>query len=113
MDPGPSESAVSPETANRRMSGDTSGPLSDMPIGATNRAQVANNCLPVGERLNKTPTFISGACDTRAFLASLRAACPSGLTAQLKAQKLMVVPSTADGFRTTVSALRSLDGGRV
>jgi hypothetical protein len=29
--------------------------------------------------------------------------------AQLKAEK-MVVPSTADGFRTTVSALRSLEG---
>jgi hypothetical protein len=35
------------------------------------------------------------------------------MTAQLKAEKLMVVPSTADGFRDTVSALRSLDGGRV
>ena len=30
--------------------------------------------------------------------------------AQLKAERLMVVPSTADGFRAAVSALRSLDG---
>jgi hypothetical protein len=30
--------------------------------------------------------------------------------AQLKGAKLMVVPSTADGFRAAVSALRSLDG---
>ena len=30
--------------------------------------------------------------------------------AQLKADRLMVVPSTADGFRAAVSALRSLDG---
>ena len=30
--------------------------------------------------------------------------------AQLKSEKLMVVPSTADGFRAMVSALRSLDG---
>jgi len=30
--------------------------------------------------------------------------------AQLKSEKLMVVPSTADGFRAAVSALRSLDG---
>jgi len=30
--------------------------------------------------------------------------------AQLKSEKLMVAPSTADGFRAAVSALRSLDG---
>ena len=30
--------------------------------------------------------------------------------AQLKGDKLMVVPSTADGFRAAISALRSLDG---
>jgi hypothetical protein len=43
----------------------------------------------------------------------LQAAYLDGLTAQLKAEKLMVVPSTADGFRATVSALSSLDEGRV
>jgi hypothetical protein len=31
--------------------------------------------------------------------------------AQLKAEKLMVVPSTANGFRSAISTLRSLDGG--
>jgi hypothetical protein len=82
-----------------------------MPNGTTNRAQVDNTCLPAGELPNKTPIFISGARDTRAFLAWLRAACPGGLTAQLKAEKLMVVPFTADGFRATVSALISLDVG--
>jgi hypothetical protein len=35
---------------------------------------------------------------------------PSNLTAQLKAEKLMVFPSTADSFRATVSILRFLDG---
>ena len=35
---------------------------------------------------------------------------PGGLTAQLKGEKFMVVPSTADRFRAVVSALRSLDG---
>jgi hypothetical protein len=30
--------------------------------------------------------------------------------AQIKGEKLMVVPSTAEGFRAAVSALRSLDG---
>jgi len=71
---------------------------------------VANACLPAGQRPNKTPIFISGVSDTRAFLAWLRASCPGGLMAQLKSEKLMVVPSTADGFRAAVSALRSLDG---
>ena len=47
--------------------------------------------------------------DTRSFLTVLRASCPGGLIVQLKAESLMVVPSTADGFGTAVSALRSLD----
>jgi hypothetical protein len=59
-----------------------------MPNGTTNRAQVANNCLPPGERPNKTPIFVTGGHDTRAFLAWLRAAFPGGLTAQLKAENL-------------------------
>ena len=104
-----SESGVSSETPNRRMS-DMSGPLSGMPNGTTTNAQVANACLPAGQRPNKTPIFITGAKDTLAFLAWLRASCPGGLMAQLKSEKLMVVPSTADGFRAAVSALRSLDG---
>jgi len=107
MDSEVSEPAVSSETANRRMSSDMSGPLNDMPDGTTLNAQVANTCLPAGQRPNKTPIFISGVRDTRAFLAWLRASCPDGPT---KGEKLMVVPSTADGFRATVSAMRSLDG---
>jgi hypothetical protein len=103
---------VSSETANRRMTTDMSGPLSDMPDGATLNAQVANTCLPAGERPNKTPIFISGVRDPRAFLAWLRASCPGGLTAQLKSENLMVVLSTADGFRAAVSALRSLEEGK-
>jgi hypothetical protein len=93
------------------MSNDMSGPLSDKPDGTTQqRAQVTNTCLPAVERPNKTPIFISGISDTRAFMSWLRASCPDGLTAQLKGEKLMVVPSTADSFRAVVSALRSLDG---
>ena len=38
----------------------------------------------------------------------MRASCPGGLTAQIKGEKLMVVASTADGFRAAVGALRSL-----
>ena len=112
MDSDPSETAVSSETVNRRMSSDMSGPLRDMPDGTTTHAQVTNACLPAGECPNKTPIFISGVRDTRAFLTWLRASYPGGLTAQLKAGKLMVVSSTANGFRDAVSALRSLDWGR-
>ena len=92
------------------MSQDMSGPLSGTPAGTTDHAHVANTSAPAGQRPNKTPIFISGVSDTRGFLAWLRASCPGGLTAQLKAERLMVVPSTADGFRAAVKALRSLDG---
>ena len=105
-----SEFGVSMETSERRMFQDMSGPLTGTPLGTTNHAHVANVCLPTGQRPNKTPIFISGGSDNRAFLAWLRTSCPGGLMAQLKAERLMVVPSTADGFRAAVSALRSLDG---
>ena len=113
MDSDPCESAVSTDTVYRRMSSDMSGPLGDKPDGTTPNAQVTKNCLSAGELHNKTPIFISGARDTRAFLAWLRASCPGRLTAQIKAENLMVVPSTANGFKTAVSALRSLDGGKM
>ena len=93
------------------MSSNMSGPLSDKPDGITPKAQVNNTCLPAGKRPNKTSIFISGVRDTRAFLAWLRASSPGGLTAQHKADKLMVVPSNTNSFRAAVSALRSLDGG--
>jgi hypothetical protein len=80
-----------------------------MPDGTTSNAQVDNTRALTGQRPNRTPIYISGFNDIRAFLVWLRASCPSELTAQLKAEKLMVVPSKADGFRSTVSALRSLD----
>jgi len=48
METDPSESGVSMETSNRRMSDDMSGPLSGMPEGTTPNSQVANACLPAG-----------------------------------------------------------------
>jgi hypothetical protein len=105
-----SESGVSMETSERRMSQDMSGSLSGKPDGTTNHANVVNACIPALQRPNKTPIFISGVSDTRTFLAWLRASCPGGLVAELKAEMLMVVPSTTDGFRSAVDALRSLDG---
>jgi hypothetical protein len=113
MDSDPSESGASSESSNRRMSDDMSSLLNDKPYDTTpQHAQVNNTCLPAGQRPNKSPIFISGATDTRTFLSSLRASCLGGLTAPLKGEKLMVVPSTADGFRAMVSALRSLDEGK-
>jgi hypothetical protein len=103
-----SEPAVSCGAACRRMSTDMSGPLDGMPAGTTLTDKVA----PAGERPNKTPIFVSGVSDTRGFLTWLRTQCPSSLATQLKAEKLMIVPGTADGFRATVSALRSLDGSK-
>jgi hypothetical protein len=69
MDSDMPDSAVLSETANRRLSTDMSGPLSEMPDGATLNAQVANTCLPAGERPNKASIFTSSFRDTRAFLA--------------------------------------------
>jgi len=110
MDSDSSEPGVSMETTNRRMFTDMSGPLSGMPDGTTSNAQDANACLPAGERPNKTPIFISGVRDKRSLLAWLRVSCPGGLMAQLKGEKLIVVPSNADRFTAAVKALRSLDG---
>jgi len=90
-----------------------SKPLSDMPDGTTTSAHVTNTCIRAEERPNKTPIFISGIRGTRAFLVRLRASYPGGLTARLMAKKLMVVPSTANGFRPAISAMRSLDVVRV
>jgi hypothetical protein len=105
-----SEPAVAIETANRHTSIDMTGLLSYMRDGATLNTQVANTCIPAGERLNKMSKFVSCFRETHAFLAWLRASCPGGLTTQLKREKLIVVPSTANGFRDAVSALLSLDG---
>ena len=95
------------------MSFDMSGPMSGMPDDTTNNVQEANGSLPAGERTNKAPIFISEVNDNKAFLAWLRESCPSKLTAQLKAEKLVVVSATAEGFRATVSVLLSLDVGGV
>ena len=92
------------------MSQDMSGPLSETPDGTTIQAHVATDFLPAGQRPNKTPIFISGASDTRAFLFCLRAFSPVGLVAQLRAKSLMVFPSTADEFRAAVTTLLSFDG---
>jgi len=70
-----------------------------MPDGATTNAQVAtSSATPIGERQNKTPVYFTGVTDTRGFLTWLRTSCQSGLSAQMKGEKLMLVPRTAKGF---------------
>ena len=88
-----------------------SGPLSDKPDGTTINAQVAINCLPAEDLHNKKLIFISGVLDDRTFLLRLQASSPGCLTTQLKAEKLMVVTSTANWCRAAASALWSFDGG--
>ena len=84
--------------------------LCGMPVGTTNTAQVASTSVaPAGERQNKTPIYVSGVTDTRDFLTWLRSSCQIGLSAQVKRERLMLVPRTPDEFRATVKALRSLD----
>jgi hypothetical protein len=105
---GTSEPAVSSGAASRRMSTDMSGPLDGMPAGTTSTDKVALAC----KRPNKTPIFVSGVSDTRGSRTCLRTQCPNILSALLKAEKLMIVPGTANGFRATMSALRSLNGSK-
>jgi hypothetical protein len=90
-----------------------SEPLIDKPDDNSQYAQVANICLPTGQRPNRTPIFITSISDTHGFLAWLGASFPGGLSAQLKGEKLIVGPSTANEFRLSVSALRFLMGRKV
>jgi hypothetical protein len=108
------EPAASSEAAPRRTSiADMSRPLCGTPDGTTTYAQVASNSVaPAAERHNKTPIYVTGVTDVRGFLAWLRAKSNSGLSAQIKGEKLMLVLQTADGFRATVTTLRSLDGSK-
>lgn len=38
--------------------------------------------------------------------------CQNGLSAQIKGEKLVLVPRTTEGFRATVNALRFPDGSK-
>ena len=108
------EPTVSSEATTRRMSlEDMSGSLCGMPDGTTWNANVATNCVATaGERQNEALIYVSGVTDTRGFLTRIRESCHRGLSAQIKGERLMLVQWTADGFRATVSALRSLDGSK-
>jgi hypothetical protein len=104
--------AASKEAASRRTSpeapGDVSGPLSVAPIGTTSTTAQVDKVVPPGERRNKTPVYVSGVknaqipgLDSREVGKQTRG--------PYERRDLMLVPETADGFRATVGALRSLD----
>jgi hypothetical protein len=83
-----------------------------MPDGTTSNAQVALNIVAhAGMGQNESPIYVSGVMVSRDFLKWVRALCPSGLSAQIKGERLFV-PPTADSFIATVSALQSLDGSK-
>jgi hypothetical protein len=50
--------------------------------------------ITAGERNNKTPVYVTGITDTRGFMAWLRESCLSGLSAQMKGERLMLVPKS-------------------
>jgi hypothetical protein len=89
--------------------GDVSGPLSVAPIGTTSSTAQVENVVHPGKRGNKTPAYMSGVKNTRRFLEWIRAKSGSKLVAQMKGEVLIPVFETADGFRATIGALRSLD----
>jgi hypothetical protein len=86
-----------------------SGPLSVAPIGTTSTTAQDDKVVLLGERRNKTPLYVSGVQNTCKFLDWIRAKSESKLMAQMKGELLMLEPETADGFRATIGALRSLD----
>jgi hypothetical protein len=53
--------------------------------------------------------YVFGLKNTRRFLERIRAKSGSRLVAQMKEEILMLVTETADCFRATIGALRSLD----
>jgi hypothetical protein len=65
--------------------------------------------VPHGEIRKKTPVYVSGAKNTRRFLAWIRANLGCKLVAQMKGEILRLVPETADGFQTTFGALQSFN----
>jgi hypothetical protein len=77
-------------------------------ISTTSSTAQVEKVVPPGERRNKTPVYVSGVKNPRSFLEWVHTKSASKLVAQMKGEYLMLVPETADGFRATIGALRSL-----
>ena len=65
-----------------------------------------------GERKNKTPVYVTGVSNTRSFLRWLQGKTGGNGTAQIRGESLVLVPDTADCFRATITALRSIEKGK-
>jgi hypothetical protein len=89
--------------------GEVSGPMSGTPAGTTTPSTQVDKAAPPGERRNKTPVYVSGVRGKK--IPRLASREVGKLADQMKGEYLMLVPETADGFRTTISALRSLGEG--
>ena len=67
-----------------------SGQLCGMRDGATTNAQVApGSPAPAAEQQNETPIHVTWVTDKSGFLLWLRGSCQSGLSAQIKREKLL------------------------
>jgi hypothetical protein len=111
---GTPEPAVTSEADFRNTSPrDVSGPLNGTPAGTTpDKPMESTTVVPAGERHNKTPIYVYGVTDTGGFFTWLRKSCSRVLSAQMKGERFMLVPNTADGFRATIHALQSIDGSQ-
>jgi hypothetical protein len=107
--------AASREASKRRTSSDlledVSGLLNDAPVYTISTAQVEKEVSPPGKRSNKTLVYVTGVRNTRRLPEWIHAKSGSRIVAQMKGEYLMLVPETADGFRVTIGALKSLGEG--
>jgi len=67
---------------------------------------------PKSERRNKTAVHVCGVRNTRGFLDWIRSKSTSRIVAQITGEYLVLVLETADSFRATICALRSLSEGK-
>ena len=67
--------------------------------------------LPHINELTIGPFLLQGSL-TLVLSGMVRALLPSSLSAQIKWERLTIGPGTADGFRSTFSSLRSIDGSK-
>jgi hypothetical protein len=85
-----------------------SGPLSVEPIGTTSTTAQVDNVVPPRERRNKTPVYFSGVKNTQNPGVDSREVRKQTRGADERRDP-DAGAKTADGFRATIGALRSLD----
>jgi hypothetical protein len=81
------------------------------PTSTTPSSAQVEKVVPPGERRNETRVYVSGVKKPCNVLEWISTKSASKLVAQMKGEYLMLVPETADGFRTTIDALRSIGEG--